>query len=229
MRRLNLVVEGQTEEGFVNQVLAPHLATRGIYATARCVTTRRDRRRPDIVHRGGLPDYGKARRDVERWAAEDGGAVLTTMFDLYALPDDFPGFEEARRRPDPYERVAYLEAALAADLGLGEHRLIPYLQLHEFEALLFSDPAKFDWEYPEHDAQIARLVEISEGYESPELIDDGPETAPSKRIARHIPEYAYQKASAGPLIAQRIGIERMRARCPHFAEWLGRLESLAGV
>jgi hypothetical protein len=229
MRRLNFVVEGQTEEAFVNSVFRPHLGSFDIVATARCVTTRRDRRRPDIVHRGGLPDYGKARRDLERWMAEDGGAAFTTMFDLYALPEDFPGFDEARRRNDPYERVTFLEAALAADLGPGEHRLIPYLQLHEFEALLFSDPAKFDWEYLEHDRQIARLVEIAEAHESPELIDDGPETAPSKRIAQHIPEYAYQKASAGPLIAQRIGIERMRERCPHFAEWLGRLESLASA
>ena len=227
MRRLNFVVEGQTEEAFVNGVLRPHLGSYDIVATARCVTTRRDRRRPDRVHRGGLPDYGKARRDPERWMAEDGGAVFTTMFDLYALPEDFPGFAEARRLNDPYERVASLEAALSADVG--GHRLIPYLQLHEFEALLFSDPAKFDWEYLEHDRQIARLVEIAEAHESPELIDDGLETAPSKRIAQHIPEYAYQKASAGPLIAQRIGIDRMRERCPHFAEWLGRLESLASA
>jgi hypothetical protein len=225
MRRLNFVVEGQTEEAFVNRVLRPHLGLFDVVATARCVTTRRDRRRPDIVHRGGLPDYGKARRDLERWMAEDAGALFTTMFDLYALPEDFPEFTEARRLIDPYERVAFLEAALAADLA--DHRLIPYLQLHEFEALLFSDPTKFDWEYLEHDRQIARLAEIAEAHESPELIDDGPETAPSKRIAQHIPEYAFQKASAGPLIAQRIGIGRMRERCPHFAEWLGRLESLA--
>jgi hypothetical protein len=225
MRRLNLVVEGQTEEGFVNQVLAPHLGAIGIYASARCVTTRRDRHRPDRVHRGGLPDYGKARRDLERWMAEDAGAVFTTMFDLYALPEDFPEFSEARRLINPYERVAFLEAALAADIN--DHRLIPYLQLHEFEALLFCDPEKFDWEYLEHGPAITRLVGIADAHESPELIDDGPETAPSKRIIEHIPEYAFQKASAGPLIAQRIGIERMRERCPHFAEWLGRLESLA--
>jgi hypothetical protein len=182
---------------------------------------------PDIVHRGGLPDYGKARRDLERWMAEDSGAVFTTMFDLYALPADFPGYEEARRLPNPYERVAFLERALAADVG--GHRVIPYFQLHEFEALLFCDPQKFDREYLEHEQQIARLVAIAEAHDSPELIDDGPETAPSKRIVEHIPEYAFQKASRGPLIAQRIGIERMRGRCPHFAEWLGRLESLAST
>lgn len=227
MRRLNLVVEGQTEEGFVNQVLAPHLATLGIVAVARCVTTRRDRHRPDLVHRGGLPSYGKARRDLGRWMAEDAGAVFTTMFDLYALPEDFHGFEDARRLVDPYQRVAFLEAALADDVK--DHRLIPYLQLHEFEALLFCDPEKFDWEYLEHEQAITRLIEIAEAHDSPELINDDPETAPSKRIVRHIPEYAFQKASAGPLIAQRIGIERMRERCPHFAEWLGRLEALASA
>ena len=227
MRRLNLVVEGQTEEGFVNQVLAPHLGALGIYASARCVTTRRDRHRPDRVHRGGLPSYGKARRDLDRWMAEDGGAVFTTMFDLYALPEDFPGFEDARRRIDPYERVAFLESAMAADVG--DHRLIPYLQLHEFEALLFCDPEKFDWGFLEHEPAVAQLVEIAKAHDSPELIDDGPETAPSKRIIDHIPEYRFQKASAGPLIAEKIGIERMRVRCPHFAEWLGRLEALASA
>lgn len=159
--------------------------------------------------------------------AEDAGAVFTTMFDLYALPEDFPGFDDARRLVDPYQRVAFLEAALATDVD--DHRLIPYLQLHEFEALLFCDPEKFDWEYLEHEQAITRLVEIAEAHDGPELINDDPETAPSKRIVRHIPEYAFQKASAGPLIAQRIGIERMRERCPHFAEWLGRLEALASA
>jgi hypothetical protein len=224
MRRLNFVVEGQTEEAFVNGVLRPHLWSFDVVAAARCVTTRRDRRRPDVVHRGGLPDYGKARRDLERWMAEDPGAVFTTMFDLYALPEDFPGYAEIQRLTDPYERVAALEAAMASDIA--DHRLIPYLQLHEFEALLFCDPEKFDWEYLEHERQIARLIEIADAHRSPELIDDGPQTAPSKRIIKHIPEYAFQKASAGPLVAQRIGIEKMRSQCPHFAGWLGRLESI---
>ncbi len=117
MPRINLVVEGQTEEGFVNQVLAPHLGAAGIFAKARCVTTRLDRRRPDLVHRGGLPNYGKARRDLERWLAEDPGAMFTTMFDLYALPKDFPAFTDSRRWNGPYQRVAALEAAFAADFA----------------------------------------------------------------------------------------------------------------
>jgi hypothetical protein len=224
MRRLNVLAEGQTEEAFVNEVLAPHLADFSVVASVRCVTTHRDRRRPDVVHRGGLPDYGKARRDLQRWMAEDGSASFTTMFDLYALPGDFPGYEIAARLTDPYDRVRTLESAMAADIG--DWRLIPYIQLHEFEALLFTDPAKLDWEYLEHPRPIARLVELASRYDSPELIDDGAETAPSKRIIAEIPEYAFQKASVGPQIARQIGIVRLRERCPHFSRWVERLQSL---
>jgi hypothetical protein len=225
MRRLHVLAEGQTEEAFVNQVLAPHLAAHGVVTDVRCVTTRRDRHRLDIVHRGGVRDYGKVQRDLQRWMAEDREAVFTTMLDLYALPRDFPGFTEAARLADPYARVRRLEQALADDLG-GQHRLIPYIQLHEFEALLLSDPEKFDWQYIEHEQAIARLFALVRRFDSPELIDDGEATAPSKRIIAEIPEYKHQKATAGPLIANRIGVQTMRDRCPHFNEWVTTLEAL---
>lgn len=196
MRRLHVLAEGQTEEAFVNQVLAPHLAGFDVVADVRCVTTGRDRHRLDVVYRGGLRDYGKVQRDLQRWMAEDRDAVFTTMIDLYALPRDFPGFTEAARLADPYARVRHLEQALGGDIG--QHRLIPYIQLHEFEALLFSDPEKFDWHYIEHDRAISRLAELARQFDSPELIDDGAATAPSKRIIAEIPEYEYQKTTAGP-------------------------------
>ncbi len=224
MRRLHVLAEGQTEEAFVNQVLAPHLAGFDVVADVRCVMTRQDRHRRDIVHRGGMRDYGKVQRDLQRWMAEDRDAVFTTMFDLYALPRDFPGFDEAARLADPYARVRHLEQALRDDLG--QRRLIPYIQLHEFEALLFSDPEKFDWHYIEHAPQIERLTVLASQFESPELIDDGHRTAPSKRIISEIPEYEFQKTTAGPLIAGRIGIQAMRDRCPHFREWISVLEAL---
>jgi hypothetical protein len=224
MRRLNILAEGQTEEAFVNQVLAPHLAVSGVFASVRCITTRQDRRRPDLVYRGGFRNFGKVRRDLERWLAEDRGAAFTTMLDLYGLPADFPGLPDVVRLQDPYARVLHVENALAA--AIDDSRLIPYIQLHEFEALLFSDPAKFDWHFIEHEAGIERLVEIAGEFENPELIDDGALTAPSKRIIQHIPEYKYQKSTAGPVIAGRIGIPTMRARCPHFSEWVARLEEL---
>lgn len=158
--------------------------------------------------------------------AEDREAVFTTMIDLYALPRDFPGFADAARVADPYVRVRRLEQALADDIG--QPRLIPYIQLHEFEALLLSDPEKFDWQYIDHDQAISRLVELARQFDSPELIDDGEATAPSKRIIAQIPEYRYQKAAAGPVIASHIGVQTIRDRCPHFGEWLAKLEALNG-
>ena len=101
----------------------------------------------------------------------------------------------------------------------------PYLQLHEFEALLFSDPKKFGERFDRHSTGISRLVQIAE-QSNPELIDDGNESAPSKQIIREIPEYGPDKASSGPIVAERIGLPTLRAKCQHFAEWLNKLEAL---
>src|SRR5262249_16387111 len=152
-------------------------------------------------------------------------AFFTTMFDLYALPDDFPGYTEARKRTDPYQRIAALEEAFRRDIN--HLRFVPYIQLHEFEALLLSDPSKFDWEFLEHGEAIQRLVELCDKFSTPELIDDGEQTAPSKRIIQLIPEYGARKASAGSVIAAKIGLTVLRQKCQHFHEWLTKIEGLA--
>ena len=222
--RLHFIVEGQTEETFVNRVLVPHLATQLVWGKARCVMTSRKR---SIIYRGGLRSYAQAKKDIVLWMKEDQNpdAFFTTMFDLYALPSDFPEYDEARRFEDPRERVARLEEAMRRDID--HPRFIPYLQLHEFEALLLADPQKLEWEYPEHDRAIRNILQMASGFVSPELIDDGENTAPSKRIIREIPEYEGMKASAGPLAAERIGLPVLRGKCGHFGEWLSRLEQLS--
>ena len=225
MSRLNLVVEGQTEEGFVNSLLSPHLADRGVYARARCVATSRSRRKR-IVYRGGVIDYGRLRKDIVIWMRQDRGADawFSTMVDLFRFPDDFPGYADAMRRTDPYEMVEHLEQQFAEDLD--HPRFIPYVQLHEFEALLLSDPQAFEVVFPDQQRSIALLAQMVGRFESPERIDLGDQTAPSKRIAAGIPEYADQKASAGPIIARQIGLEAMCRACPHFRQWAERLEAL---
>ena len=221
--RLNFIVEGQTEESFVNRTLRPHLAKWSIWVNARCVMTSRKGR---SKHRGGIGAYEQAKRDILLWAKEDRNpdARFTTMFDLYGLPSDFPDFQRAARERDPYARVTVLEDALAADID--DWRLIPYLQLHEFEALLLSKPAELNSQFDERYDGVDRLVEMASCFESPELIDDGATTAPSKRIIREIPEYEGRKASAGPIIAGKIGLPTLRSRCRHFRGWLDRLERL---
>jgi hypothetical protein len=223
MIRLHVVVEGQTEEELVNAVLVDHLGAFGLSTDVRCVETSRDKRR---VYRGGMLDYSRAKKDLTRWMKEDRrpDAAFTTMFDLYALPADFPDHAAAKARVDVYDRVRILEAAFARDIG--DPRFVPYLQVHEFEALLLSEPSCFRSRFHEREQGIQRLIGICSGFSSPELIDDGPKTAPSKRIIAEVPEYEGQKASAGPLLAARIGLEVIRRRCPHFSEWLSILERL---
>lgn len=221
MVRVNFIVEGATEEIFVADVLRPHFSSLQIYCYAHQVTTNRSQ-----LHRGGLVNYEHAKADIMDWVKQEkaNNTFFTTMFDLYALPDNFPGYEQANCIPDHSKRVRFLEEQLAQDIG--DRRFIPYIQLHEFEALLFADPQQLDWVFLEHDAPIQQLIALSQQFESPEDIDDGRHTAPSKRIIGEIPEYDNSKASAGPLVAARIGLPRLRERCLHFGQWIATLESL---
>ena len=221
--RLHFIVEGQTEETLVNQTLRPHLERFSVWVKARCVETGR---KGHVKYRGGIVSYQRARKDITLWMLEDqnADARFTTMFDLYGLPNDFPGYEEAARLQDPYQRVRVLEDSLSENVS--DSRLIPYIQLHEFEALLLADPQKLDAQFNENRVGIQRLVRLANGFKSPELIDDGPDSAPSKRIAEEIPAYPRSKVSAGPITAERIGLRTLRTKCQHFDAWLGALESL---
>ncbi len=223
MIRLHMVVEGQTEEAFINTMLAEHLARYNVFADVRCVQTSRRRGR---LFRGGLLDYARAKKDLELWIKEDRNpdAYFTTMFDLYALPQDFPSYDEAKKCTSAYQRVALLEQAFSRDIG--SYRFVPYIQLHEFEALILVDPAKFDCEFINHAPAIRQLESLCAAYETPELINDGSETAPSKRIMQEIPEYKGRKTSAGPRIAAQIGLAGIQQKCPHFRSWLQQLEAL---
>lgn len=222
--RLNFVVEGQTEETFVNTVLKEHLAAYNVWTSVHCITTnpRLGRR-----GRGGISSYMDLQRDLVNWTRQEKGnqdVRFTTMVDLYRLPATFPEIENSRKIRDPYERVQFLENALAEDIS--DHRFIPYLQLYEFETLLLSDPSQLLTLFPNRQDAIARLIQLAQD-RNPELINDGLETAPSKRIIREIPEYEGRKQSAAPLTTAAIGLAHLRRRCAHFADWLSRLEQLA--
>ncbi len=213
--RLHLIVEGQTEETFVNTVLRPHLANFMVMADAHMVTTNRQFGRRG---RGGISSYMQIKQDLEQWIKQDkqNDVRFTTMIDLYALPGNFPGYDESRHISDAYDRVQALENAFGEDIK--DYRFVPYIQLHEFEALVLADPQKLDWEFLDHERQIKNLV-LLVANQNPELIDDGEETAPSKRIGGEIPEYEGRKASTGPIVVGKIGLETLRQRCMHFGEW----------
>lgn len=222
MIRLHITAEGQTEQRFSQQLLTPHLATFDVFVDARCVLTSKDKRTATSF-RGGLVSYEKAKKDIQTWLKEDQhpDCRFTTMFDLYALPNDFPNYHQAQKIADPYQRVALLESAMQQDIA--DARFIPYIQLHEFEALVLVDPKQLDWEYLEHDTAIQHLISMV-GSQNPELINGGVTTAPSKRILQHIPEY--DKVTAGVAVVKQIGLARLRGKCTHFNEWLTQLEQL---
>lgn len=223
MIRLHLVVEGQTEETFVRDVLSPELASHSVFAVAHQITTSRSRGR---VHRGGLLQYTHLRLDLALWMKQDRNreARFTTMIDLYRMPPEFPGFEESKRIGDPLLRAGFLEGRFASDIG--DPRFVPYIQVHEFEALLFSDPAAFNVAFPDATTEVEDLKKVAESALSPEHIDDGPFSSPAARIVRCLPGFA--KAVHGPLIAAHIGLSKLRRKCKHFNDWYSGILKMVG-
>jgi hypothetical protein len=109
--------------------------------------------------------------------------------------------------------------------GFDQSRFIPYVQMHELEALIFADPVKLCEEFPDRAGEVRELIASVSGLE-PEEINDRPTKAPSKRIIAYIPEYKSRKGSSAANVLTLIGIDKLRTKCAHFAEWLGRLEGL---
>ncbi len=229
MIRLHMVVEGQTEEAFVNNVLRDHLATHGIYADTRCVETGRYH---GTVYRGGLVNYEKLAIDLAAWMKQDGSPEcwFTTMVDFFRLPADFPDRAAVPVHLPAPDQVARLERAMKIDMVQrleGQRvadRFIPYIQIHEFEALLFADPTLFGYIFPDNANAAAALTAIRACFAGPEEINGGANTAPSKRILAIAP--TYDKVVDGPELAELIGIQTLCDECPHFNEWVARLKAL---
>lgn len=211
---LSVLCEGKTEYNFVVQVLRGHLGPSfQVFA------------RP--IDLGGVKSFeklaGLIKADIGRSRAHQ---YVTTMFDLYALPDypDDPRAEGIKG----VARALRIEAAMAGRLP--NPRFIPYIQVHEFEALVFVDLDQLPRAFPNGEANGApEKLRRDVGRLAPEEIDDGPQTAPSKRLERTVETYKEQKPIAGPIITASIGLPRLRAACPHFDQWVGRLERLAAA
>jgi len=208
LKRVLALVEGQTEETFVRDVLAPHLEGHGVGVVPIVLATKRIKSGGKF--RGGVSSYQQFKRDLQRLLGDRSAAAITMMLDYYGLPKDFPG-AGTQRGHTCYDRATHLQESLQSDLQ--DRRLIPYLSLHEFEALLFTSPETLAGTLlkPQVLRQLAAMVE---GVESPEEINDGASTHPSARIKRLLPTYS--KSLHGPLIVQRIGLTEIRRHCPHF-------------
>jgi hypothetical protein len=174
-----------------------------------------------------MTSFDRVERDLGAMMKQHRGDAVrfTTMFDLYALPSSFPGFEFTLS--DPYKKARRIEVAMSTHFN--DRRLVPYLQIHEFEALLFVDLDVLPPMFVEDDylSAVEALRASVHGFETPELINDRRETSPSHRLNRFLPGYERRKTEVGPDAAKAIGLDRLRERCPHFGEWITMLETLA--
>lgn len=207
MKRVIVYCEGPTEETFVKRLLAQ----------APCFYEREIFLSPSPCY--GVSKYSIINHDLTRLCKHDPNATITTMLDYYGLPSSTPGMGSICGG-DIYTRIKYIEDSIAADIGM--RNFIPNLMLHEFEALLFSRPECFARYIPQ--PQVEELCQIRRDAVSPEHINNGFATAPSKRILSVYPKYS--KPFDGFNVAQDIGLDVMRQECKHFNEWLERLEAL---
>ncbi len=209
-RGIYFIAEGATEVQFIESSLRYHFSAKGIY----------DVRAFDM---GGSNSYGKYYNDVRTFLKREHDIIVTSMIDFFRLPKDFSGYEAAKKLNGNSSQIVALENSISQSIN--HERFVPYIQLHEFEGLLFTDMKGFN-QIPgcDHKA-LSALKDIVSGYPNPELINDGPETAPSKRLKRIIP--GYDKPLYGAYIALENGLDSIINKCPRFKNWLEVLEAKA--
>lgn len=228
MTRLLVHVEGQTEETFVNEALAPHLYGHGVTRiSARLIGNARQR-----GGRGGIKPWPAARKDIVAHLREDAGCIATVMADYYGMPKAglgaWPGRAQAAAAAFPH-KAKTIQDRLQEDIrramgpGFDDRRFISYVMMHEFEAMLFSDCGRLGNAIGRPEL-APRFQEIRDQFTTPEEIDDSPDSSPSRRIVKLVPNY--QKPLMGNLAALEIGLDAIRTECSNFRCWLERLEHI---
>lgn len=212
MKRLYIVVEGQTEQEFVNSLIAPYLQEFEIYSVTPVLI------RTSRSGRGSMVNYQHLYNTIKMLlASSKADFVVTTLIDFFRLPNDMPNYAESMAITDKTQCVEALENAI--DESIGDSRFFSYIQLHEFEALLFSSNKGFEFYFSEEYAN--KTAQIISSYDNPEDINSSPEGAPSKRLLAIKPNY--NKVLEGNLIALEIGINAIIEKCPRFAEWMNNI------
>lgn len=209
MKRVYIVVEGQTEQEFVNSVISPYLRSFGILSVTPVLI------RTSRTGRGGMVSYSHLANTIKPLLmSEKSDYIVTTFIDFFRLPHDMPQYEDSMKKPNKAAQVKSLEEAING--AINDRRFFSYIQLHEFEALLFSSNKGFEYYFSDEHAEATAAVISS--YNNPEDINSSPEGAPSKRLLAIKPDY--NKVLEGNLIALEIGIQSILEKCPQFAGWI---------
>jgi len=221
-----IIVEGQTEQAFARSILAPYMAHMRIYL------------HPILIgnpgHKGGNVNFDRAKLDIEKLLKQRQDTYITTMFDYFRIDVNWPGKQKVKRRIQSGANLTAEDKAKILEeetlnkiidlfsVYSAKNRFIPYIGMHEFEALLFSDPAILANKI---DVNPSAINQIVSNFNNPEEINDDPVKAPSKRL-ENLTNNKYRKIIYGKIVTSAIGIDNIRDKCPHFNSWLKELEKL---
>ncbi|WP_027475993.1 DUF4276 family protein [Curvibacter gracilis] len=216
--------EGPTEEQFIKRVVAPALRPLQVFLKPQMLKTSQEAR-------GGAINFDRLKFNARNTLRQHPAAVLTTLLDLYGLDTSFPGFEQAKSKPDLSSRVTHLNAALHRELvayvGCRPERFIAHIQPYEFEGLLFSDTQALSQTEPGWQTGGVQLAAVRAAFETPEHINNSIETKPSRRLEQLL-QPGYKKTRHGPLAAERVTLAAMERECPHFRLWVAALRNSGG-
>lgn len=215
MKRLIIICEGPTEQAFCNDILRDHFLPKGILLDA-----------PTIKHsNGGIVAWETLKKQIITHLNE-GNCIVSLFVDYYRIRDsyNFPGWMNSKSITDIYDRMRYLFEQMSLDIEINlRSRFIPYIQLHEFEGLLFSDISVFPNNFTKDELDFSLLETAVKSAHTPEEINNGPNTAPSERLKRAIK--GYDKIVYGSCLASDIGLKTIREKCILFNEWIEKLET----
>ena len=216
MKRVIIICEGPTEVEFCTEILGSELAKCEIYVEA-----------PLIKHsHGGIVPWATIKRQILKHLQEK-DAYVSMLVDYYGIKEQFgfPGWEESMGIVDKTERFQFLLDKMKEDIPEKlRYRFIPYIQMHEFEGLLFSDVHAFLNSFEKDEIKMEDLQAAAAAFETPEMINNSPKTAPSKRLIDAIPDY--DKIVFGNCVAMDIGLKKIREECPLFNEWVKKIEGI---
>ena len=220
MTQVYVICEGQTEATFVQELLRPHFRVFDKVLT------------PTLIgkhgQKGGDVRFVRILHSLKPLLLSGHQPYCTSLIDFYGLPNEFPGKLEAMYTANLGEKALLVSNGLMSQLkteidDYALNRFIPYVQMHEFEGLLFSDPAGLASGI-DKPRLARRFASVRDRFSTPEHINDNPQTAPGRQIARIYPEY--EKPTMGVLAALEIGLAKIRQECPLFSAWLHKLENL---
>ncbi len=217
MTRLTIIGEGPTEQAFCNKVLTPALIEKNIYPHNALI----------LKSGGGIVTWGALKNDINNYLKHDQSVIVTTLIDYYGIEKKhlFPKWDEAHAIVDKNERISMLEQGMLEDIDEKlRYRFIPYIQLHEFEGLLFSNIDAFDNYFEKEKFKNYEYLKETVKVANPEMINDGKTTAPSKRLEQIIK--SYKKPLHGSDLAEEIGLKTIREKCPRFNNWFESLLAL---